>query len=210
MKPKKRITPQRVTKGLIVGFFSYGLLISFIYCVFIAIIYSYFQNIAVNQNNLILITALSTALISIGIIMLNRGICKLSTIDVLKKAKLSDGTIKKASSSMGTFFLCFMVVIVIFLNYFLLMNVIREKNQLMLSRYQLSSSGFTEATIESIYEKESADYTMTKTLLLVRTVILEFGFIFSFISLMPYQKRIIKKYNGTFDAPLNEASTDSV
>ena len=210
MKQKKRITSQRVTKGLIVGFFSYGLIVGFIYCAFIAFIYSYFQSKTVNQNNPIIVTAFATALISVGIVLLNRGICMLSTMDVLKRAKLSENTLKKSTSSMGTFFLCLMIIIVIFLNYFLLMNVISEKNQLMFSRYQLSSSGFTQTTVESIFEKEVSDYELAKQCMLLRIVILEFAFIISFVSLMPYQKKLLKKYNGTFDAPIQDVSTDSI
>ena len=210
MKQKKRVTSQKVTKGLIVGFFSYGLIVGFIYCAFIAFIYSYFQTKGVSQSNPIIITAFATALVSIGIILLNRGICMLSTMDVLKRAKLSDGTLKKSSASMGTFFLCLMIIIVVFLNYYLLMSVISEKNQLMFSRYQLSSSGFSETRVESIFEKEVSDYEITKKCLLVRTVILEFAFIISFVSLMPYQKKLLKKYNGTFDAPIQDVSADSV
>ena len=34
-----KVTSKAVTKGLAIGFLSYGLLIGFIYCIFIAILY---------------------------------------------------------------------------------------------------------------------------------------------------------------------------
>ena len=124
---KNKITSKRVTKGLIIGFLSYGLLVGFIYCIFIALLYTYYQTNNFNQTNPILLSVCISLLIAMGIVVLNYGICKLSTMDVLKKAKLSNDLMKKSSSSMGTFFICLMIVVVLFLNYSLLIKIANNK-----------------------------------------------------------------------------------
>ncbi len=200
---KNKITSKRVTKGLIIGFLSYGLLVGFIYCIFIALIYTYYQTNNFNKSNSVLLSVCISLLIAIGIVMLNYGICKLSTMDVLKKAKLSNDLMKKSSSSMGTFFICLMIVVVLFLNYSLLMKIANERNSLMLSRNEIFTSDFSAKTAQSIFDKELSEFELTKKCTIIRTLILEFAFIFSFISLMPYQKRILNKYNGTFDTSID-------
>ena len=207
---KGTVTSKMVTKGLIIGFLSYGLMVGFIYCVFIAILYSYYQTNLVSNNNPILLSVCTSLLISIGIVFLNYGICKLSTMDILKKAKLSRTLIKKSSSSMGTFFICLMIFIVLFLNYSLLVRIINDKNALMLTRNELTTSEFSASTAQSIFDKEVSKYEISKKCSIIRTLILEFGFIFSYISLMPYHKKILDKYNGTFEASLSDADPDSI
>lgn len=200
---KNKITSKRVTKGLIIGFLSYGLLVGFIYCIFIALLYTYYQTNNFNQSNPVLLSICISLLIAMGIVVLNYGICKLSTMDVLKKAKLSNDLMKKSSSSMGTFFICLMIVVVLFLNYSLLIKIANERNSLMLSRNEIFSSEFSDKTAQSIFDKELSQFELTKKCTIIRTLILEFAFIFSFISLMPYQKRILNKYNGTFDTSID-------
>ena len=200
---KNKITSKRVTKGLIIGFLSYGLLVGFIYCIFIALLYTYYQTNNFNQSNPVLLSICISLLIAMGIVVLNYGICKLSTMDVLKKAKLSNDLMKKSSSSMGTFFICLMIVVVLFLNYSLLIKIANERNSLMLSRNEIFSSEFSDKTAQSIFDKELSQFELTKKCTIIRTLILEFAFIFSFISLMPYQKRILNKYNGTFDTSVD-------
>ena len=200
---KNKITSKRVTKGLIIGFLSYGLLVGFIYCIFIALLYTYYQTNNFNQTNPILLSVCISLLIAMGIVVLNYGICKLSTMDVLKKAKLSNDLMKKSSSSMGTFFICLMIVVVLFLNYSLLIKIANERNSLMLSRNEIFTSEFSDKTAQSIFDKELSQFELTKKCTIIRTLILEFAFIFSFISLMPYQKRILNKYNGTFDTSID-------
>lgn len=200
---KNKITSKRVTKGLIIGFLSYGLLVGFIYCIFIALLYTYYQANNFNQSNPVLLSICISLLIAMGIVVLNYGICKLSTMDVLKKAKLSNDLMKKSSSSMGTFFICLMIVVVLFLNYSLLIKIANERNSLMLSRNEIFSSEFSDKTAQSIFDKELSQFELTKKCTIIRTLILEFAFIFSFISLMPYQKRILNKYNGTFDTSID-------
>lgn len=200
---KNKITSKRVTKGLIIGFLSYGLLVGFIYCIFIALLYTYYQTNNFNQANPILLSVCISLLIAMGIVVLNYGICKLSTMDVLKKAKLSNDLMKKSSSSMGTFFICLMIVVVLFLNYSLLIKIANERNSLMLSRNEIFTSEFSDKTAQSIFDKELSQFELTKKCTIIRTLILEFAFIFSFISLMPYQKRILNKYNGTFDTSVD-------
>lgn len=200
---KNKITSKRVTKGLIIGFLSYGLLVGFIYCIFIALLYTYYQTNNFNQSNPVLLSICISLLIAMGIVVLNYGICKLSTMDVLKKAKLSNDLMKKSSSSMGTFFICLMIVVVLFLNYSLLIKIANERNSLMLSRNEIFSSEFSDKTAQSIFDKELSQFELTKKCTIIRTLILEFAFIFSFISLMPYQKRILNKYNGTFETSID-------
>ena len=204
-----KISSKAVTKGLAIGFLSYGLLISFIYCVFIAILYSYYQSASITQANPLLFSFFIALLIGAGIVILNYGVCKLSSIDVLKKAKLSNHIIKKSSSSMGTFFLSMMVIVVLFLNYSLLMTIITEKNALMYTKLELSTSDCSDTTAEAIFQKEVASYELGKKATIIRTLVIEFSFIISYITLMPYQEKMLQKYNGTFDDVL-DVSTDIV
>ena len=204
-----KITSKAVTKGLAIGFLSYGLLIGFIYCIFIAILYSYYQAASITQAKPLLFSFFVATLIGIGIVILNYGVCKLSSIDVLKKAKLSNHLIKKSSSSMGTFFLSMMVIVVLFLNYSLLMTIITEKNALMYTKLELSTSDFSDTTAQAIFEKEVASYELDKKATLIRTLVIEFAFIVSYITLMPYQEKMLLKYNGTFD-DVPDVSTDIV
>ena len=68
-----KITSKAVTKGLAIGFLSYGLLIGFIYCIFIAILYSYYQAASITQAKPLLFSFFVATLIGIGIVILNYG-----------------------------------------------------------------------------------------------------------------------------------------
>ena len=110
---------------------------------------------------------------------------------------------------MGTFFLSLMVIVVLFLNYSLLMTIITEKNALMYTKLELSTSDFSDITAQAIFEKEVASYELDKKATIIRTLVIEFAFIVSYVTLMPYQEKMLLKYNGTFeDVP--DASTDIV
>ena len=170
---------------------------------------SSYQAASITQAKPLLFSFFVATLIGVGIVILNYGVCKLSSIDVLKKAKLSNHLIKKSSSSMGTFFLSMMVIVVLFLNYSLLMTIITEKNALMYTKLELSTSDFSDTTAQALFEKEVASYELDKKATIIRTLVIEFAFIVSYITLMPYQEKMLLKYNGTFeDVP--DASTDIV
>lgn len=162
-----------------VKFLSYTILIGFI-LMLITIWVNYGLSIA-NINSLLLSIALSL-ICGIFIFYLLRFICKSSTIESFKKDKLSVENSKIFLKRMNLFFiLCATFSVIVCLAYLLVDNYI----------FVNSSTHFPELA-ELILE----EYQKTFIPKIWNTIIIEISLVISFFSLIPYQEKILEKYNN--------------
>lgn len=189
---KKEISCRTTVKAIITGFVSYGVITIFV-CLLLLAIASYFLNNIVTSN----ITGLYITLplmASLIIYLLAQMICKLSTYDVFKKCKTNPDNYKKIYRYLNIFFIvCTILSIVIFLSllYLDLQFQVKTIEYTVLTYKEI----FSEEHTQMLQEEMTAVYNQSKTNLTISTVILEIGFAVSFISLIPYQMKMIKKYN---------------
>lgn len=162
-----------------VKFLSYTILIGFI-LMLITIWVNYGLSIA-NINSLPLSIALSL-ICGILIFYLFRFICKSSTIEAFKKDKLSVENSKIFLKRMNLFFIiCAIFSVIVCLAYLLVDNYIfvnATKNFPQLANILLEE--YRKTFISKIFS----------------TIIIEISLVISFFSLIPYQEKILEKYNN--------------
>lgn len=189
---KKEISCRTTVKAIITGFVSYGVIAIFI-CLLLFAIGDYFINNIISStiNGLYITLPLMASLI---IYLLTQLLCKLSTYDVFKKCKTNPENYKKINKYLTIFFvICVIFSIVIFLSLLYLNLEFQAKtiDYTVLKYKEIFSEEHTAAL-----EQEMQDaFNISKTNLIRSTVILEIGFTVSFISLIPYQIKMIKRYN---------------
>lgn len=189
---KKEISCRTTIKAIITGFVSYGVIAIFICLLLLAIANHFLSDIVTSNISGLYITLPLMA--SLIIFLLAQLLCKLSTYDVFKKCKTNPDNYKRIYKYLTIFFIiCIVLSIVIFLS-LLYLNL----------EFQLKTIEYTVLKYKEIFsiehtqmlEKEMKDmYEISKVNLTRSTVILEIGFSLSFLSLIPYQMKMIKKYN---------------
>jgi hypothetical protein len=189
---KKEITSRTTVKAIITGFISYGIIINFI-CLLIFTIGNYFlKNLqGTNINGLYITLPLIADFI---IFFLAHLICNISTFDVFKKCKTNPDNYKKIIRNLDIFFvLCIILSICLFLG-LLYLNLQYQTKSIEYTVLQYKEIFSEEHTLQ--LQNEMTDlYNTSKTNLIKSTVILEIGFAISFLSLIPYQRKMITRYN---------------
>lgn len=189
---KKEISSRTTIKAIITGFVSYGVITIFIFLLILAIANHFLQNIVTSNISGLYITLPLMA--SLLIYLFTQLICKLSTYDVFKKCKTNPENYKKIFKYLTIFFvICIILSIVVFLSLLYLNLEFQAKtiDYTILKYREIFSEEHTQ-----MLQKEMTDlYNTTKTNLVRSTIILEIGFTISFIALIPYQIKMIKKYN---------------
>lgn len=189
---KKEINSKTTIKAIVTGFVSYGIIINFI-CLLIFAVGSYaLKSILTSPIKGLYITLPLMAAIFIYFII--HIICKLSTYDVFKKCKTNPENYKKITKYLTIFFIiCIFLSVIVFLS---LLNLNLQ--------YQLKSIDYAVLKYNQIFsadhtaklEAEMLDtFNASKENLTISTIILEIGFSISFLSLIPYQRKMILKYN---------------
>lgn len=179
---------KNIIRANILLFFTYTILILFIF----SLIVFWVKYALAGFHNELLSICLSL-MSSIIIFHSIRFACKSSTIDNLKKSKLDQEGSELFLKRMNLLFvLCIIGSVLFCLSY------------LVLDRISL------ENTINQIYEKYSViSYKLVNRLTnyviieykasffskLYSIIIIESGFVISFLSLIPYQKKVLEKYN---------------
>lgn len=190
---KKEIDTQTTIKSLLIGFVSYGIITIFI-CVLLLSLANYcLEGLQASSSRGLYITLPLLAVIFIYFI--THLICKMSTYDVFKKYKTNSKNYKSIVKYLNIFFItCIILSILIFLGLLYLNLEFQLKSiELAETRYK---EVFSEEHITLLKNDMMNTYNESKTNLTISTVILELGFAISFLSLIPYQRKMIKNYNN--------------
>lgn len=189
---KKEINSESVTKSIICGFVSYGIIAIFIFLLIASIInYSLKSFSSSTSKGLYITLPLMAVIILYCIIHL---ICRLSTYDVFKKSKTNPDNYKKIVKYLNIFFIiCILLSVILFLS-LLYLNLEYQVKSIELAELKYKEV-FSEEHINLLKSEMIEVYNESKTNLITSTIILEIGVSFSFISLIPYQRKMILRYN---------------
>ncbi len=189
---KKEISARTTVKAIITGFVSYGIIINFLCLLIIAIGNYFLKNVPGSTARGLYITLPLMAVIIIYFII--HIICRLSTYDVFKKCKTNPDNYKNIIKYINIFF-----IVCIFLSIILFLGLLNLNLQ-----YQAKSIDYAVLKYNEIFSVEHTNqlkeemlstFNNSKENLTTSTIILELGFAISFLSLIPYQRKMILKYN---------------
>ena len=189
---KKEISARTTVKAIITGFVSYGIIINFLCLLIIAIGNYFLKNVPGSTARGLYITLPLMAVIIIYFII--HIICRLSTYDVFKKCKTNTDNYKNIIKYINIFF-----IVCIFLSIILFLGLLNLNLQ-----YQAKSIDYAVLKYNEIFSVEHTNqlkeemlstFNSSKENLTTSTIILELGFAISFLSLIPYQRKMILKYN---------------
>lgn len=189
---KKEITAKTTVKAIITGFVSYGIITIFICYIILTIANSILNNYSGTSSGGLYITLPMIAVIFVYCII--HLVCRMSTYDVFKKCKTNPDNYKKISKFLNIFFIVVILASIILFLGLLNMNL---KYQLMTINYSTLKYKeiFSENFVETLHNQMISTYNTYRTNLITATIILEIGCAISFLSLIPYQSKMIKKYN---------------
>lgn len=188
----KEISAKTTVKAIITGFVSYGIITIFI-CLLIFAIGNYFlsQFSGTAAQELYITLPLIAAIMLYFIIHL---ICRISTYDVLKKCKVNPNNYKSIVKSLNIFFIiCIVLSIILFLS-LLYLNLEYQLKSIELASIQYREV-FSEDHINILQSEMNSIFEASKSNLTKSTVILVIGLSISFLSLIPYQRKMILQYN---------------
>lgn len=189
---KKEINSEIVTKNIIHGFVSYGILSIFICLLIISIINYSLKSFSVSTIRGLYITLPLMAVIIIYSI--THLICRLSTYDVFKKCKTNPDNYKNIVKYLNIFYIiCIILSIVLFLG-LLYLNLEYQVKSIELAELKYKEV-FSEEHINLLKDEMNEVYNESKINLIISTVILEIGVSLSFLSLIPHQRKMILRYN---------------
>lgn len=189
---KQEISAKSVIKGLINGFVSYGII-----CIFLCLLALSIGNYALKDflgstsRGLYITLPLMAVIILYFIIHF---ICKISTYDIFKKYKTNPENYKNIVKYLNIFFIiCIILSVILFLELLYLNLQYQTKSiELAVVKYK---EVFSEEHINLLKSDMLSVYNESKTNLTISTVILEIGVAISFLSLIPYQRKMITRYN---------------
>lgn len=188
----KETSYKNVLKSNVVLFLTYGILTGFIFILITIIVKCTLHNI----HNTFLSVTLS--LISgILIFYLSHFVCKSSTLESFRKIKLSEENTKPFLQKMNLLFLiCIILSILFCIGYLfiynqLFLNAIAEAYE----KYEFISSDFANQVVQKITE----EYHQSLGGQIASTIIIELSLVVSFFSLIPYEKKMLEKYNKSTD-----------
>ena len=188
---KKEINFKTATRAIITGFISYGILISFICFV---ILYALNENFKILSSQDMRLTLCVPIICSILFVFILHFLCRLSTFDVCKKCKTNKDNTELICRKLNIFFFILLFVLFIFIIIKLFTTIYNMEIALYTTssiQSQVFSNDFNNILTKEMFN----DYSMTKLHLIIRTFIYETGLIIGFLLLIPFQKRMILKYN---------------
>ena len=139
-------------------------------------------------------------IVSLLLYFLTHFICKISNIDLFNKCYFKKEEEHKVCKKMNLFYLLsaifFFIVIITSLYVSIKTNLsnINMKYQIYLNDFE-DTPEFATAYANSYKEKALSDFYISRNITLLSTTIIELGITFSFISLVPYQKKLLNLYN---------------
>ena len=189
---KKEISAGTTVKAVITGYMAYGILLGFI-----AFVVTIVVNWSIAQIPNIDHRALSITLPVLGVCLLYfivHGVCKLSIYDVFRKCKTNPSRMEKICTRLNLFVLICVSVSVIAIIFNLVLNFNNERKAIEIASSKYSSV-FSEQFSEKLTKDMLNNFQEEKTNTMISTIILELGMVFSYLSIIPYQKNLIEKYN---------------
>lgn len=189
---KKDIDAKATVSQIIRGFISYTILVGFICFVILFTVNNLLSNFSGSATRGLYITLPLMAIILLYFIV--HGVCKLSTYDVFKNSKTNPDNYKKIIKYLNIFFIvCIILSICVFLELlFLNLSYQTKTIEYSILQYKLV---FSEDHVSKLANDMTNSYNFTKTNLVISTVILVIGLSVSILSLIPYQRKMIVKYN---------------
>lgn len=189
---KKEIQTKTTVKAIITGFVCYGIIISFILSVLFTVVNNILNNYSGTSSRGLYITLPLIAVILVYLII--HLICRMSTYDVFKKCRTNPDNYKSIFKFLTVFFV---LIIIASICLFLGQLYLNLKYQAMTIEYSTLQykEVFSEEFAETLRSKMLSVYDANRVNLITATIILEIGCSLSFLSLIPYQKRMIIKYN---------------
>ena len=189
---RKEINAKTTVKAIITGFVSYGIITIFI-CLLIFAIGNYVLSQFTSKSAQGLYVTLPL-IASIFLYFIIHLICRISTYDVLKKCKVNPNNYKWIIKSLNIFFIiCIVLSIILFLS-LLYLNLKYQLKSIELASVQYREV-FSENHIKILQSEMNSIYELSKSNLTTSTVILVIGLSISFLSLIPYQRKMILEYN---------------
>lgn len=188
----KEISAETTVKAIITGFVSYGIISVFL-CLLIFSIGNYFLSQfseSAAQGLYITIPLLA----SIMLYLIIHLICRISTYDVFKKCKVNPQNYKTIIKCLNIFFIiCIVLSIVLFLS-LLYLNLEYQLKSIEFASIKYKKV-FSENHIKILRSEMNSAFEKSKTNLTTSTIILLIGLSTSFLSLIPYQRKMILEYN---------------
>lgn len=184
----KETNYKTILKSNIVQFLSYSILIGFIFLLISIAIKSALANVSST-----LLSVLLSLIAGILIFNILHFICKSSTLESLKKMSMDEENENHFIKKMNLFFiLCILFSALFCMGYLWLDNFIYANaiNQAYV-QYDFISHEFAERIVNHIRQTYQ-DAFLSK---IFSTIIIELSLVASFFSLIPYQKKLLKKYN---------------
>ena len=189
---KNDIDATSTVRHIITGFVSYTIITGFICFVILIVVNNLLSNfVGISSRGLYITLPLMAVILVYAII---HGICKLSTYDTFKKSKTSPDNYKKIVKYLNLFFIaCIILSIFVFLELLYLNLSIQAKTiEYSILKYKLV---FSDEHVANLANDMTNSYNFSKTNLTISTIILVFGVAISILSLIPYQRKMIVKYN---------------
>jgi hypothetical protein len=191
-KEKTEIGVRTSVKAIITGFVSYGIIANFLFVLLFTIVDSLINNFHGKTSFQLHITLPLIAVILLFFAL--RLICKLSTYDVFKKCKTNPDNYLKILSYLNIFFIFCITVSIIVFSTFLYINLEYQIQSINLAIQQYKDI-FDSIHIHDIHIKMISQFNESKLNLTCSTIILDLGLMAAFLSLIPYQSKMLKKYN---------------
>ena len=194
---KKQISEKTAVKGIINGFISYGILFCFAFFLISILIIFIGKNVA--EKNILIWETIVSILLCSAIYFTLHLVCKLSNYDLFRKCSVEKEKNNYISKRLNLFYLLCIIFFVIVIITSLFIRFENKQKEIYIS-YQkyLTDLGTENNGIELAnfyYNEMIEDYKIERKNTLVVSVILELGLVYSFISLIPYQKKMIETYN---------------
>ena len=189
---KKEISAKTTVKAIITGFVSYGIITIFILAIILSVANSLLSNFKGTASNGLYVTLPIIAVIIINCII--HLVCRMSTYDVFKKCKTNPDNYKKISKLLNIFFVIIILASIVLFLTLLYLNLRYQYLTIEYSAIQLKEV-FSEEFANKLKQNMITTFNSYKINLITATVILEIGCTISFLSLVPYQSKMIKRYN---------------
>ena len=189
---KREINTKTTVTAIITGFVSYGIIVLFISWIILLIANSVLNNFHGSSSRGLYITLPLMAVLIIYCII--HMLCRISTYDVFKKCKTNPENYRNIDMFLNIFFVAVIIISMIAFLGLLSRNLKYQQKSIEYATVQYKQV-FSESHINTLVEEMNTNYNDSRINLTISTVILEIGCAVSFLSLIPYQKEMISKYN---------------
>lgn len=187
MKAKEK-NSKDIIRSTAILFLTYTVLITFIFSLIV-----FWLKYALSGIHNDLLTICLSLISAILIYHLLHFSCHSSTIENLKKSKLDKAGSEKFLKRMNlVFVVCIIASVVFCMTYIIIDKIIlvQTVNEIY-NQYSLYSSELANSLINYL----ETEYDSSLFSKLYSTMIIEMALVISFISLIPYQKKLLEKYN---------------